>query len=116
VNDISREVGGTLGVAVVGSVFVSLWTPGIESRFGAIKGLVSALPAGVYDAARESVGAAYVVAERAPAQAQPVVRQAVSDAFMHGFGRATLVAAGMAVLGAVSAVLFLPDRPEAEEM
>lgn len=114
VNDISREVGGTLGVAVVGSVFVSLWTPGIESRFGAVKGLVSALPAGVYDAARESVGAAYMVAERAPVQAQPVVRQAVSDAFMHGFGRATLVAAGMAVLGAVSAVLFLPDRPDAE--
>ena len=116
VNDISREVGGTLGVAVVGSVFVSLWTPAIESRFTSIKGLVSALPAGVYDAARESVGAAYAVAGHAPANVQPVIRQAVSDSFMHGFGRATLVAAGMALFGSLVALRFLPNRAVSEDI
>ncbi|MEY4079617.1 MAG: hypothetical protein RL430_47 [Actinomycetota bacterium] len=112
VNDISREVGGTLGVAVVGSVFVSLWTPAITSKFEAIPGLVKALPDGVFDMARESVGAAYAVVGRSPAPAQPVVQKAVSDAFMSGFGNATLVAAGMALFGAVCAWLFLPARPK----
>ena len=111
VNDISREVGGTLGVAVVGSVFVSLWTPAITSKFEAIPGLVTALPEGVFGMARESVGAAYAVVGRSPESARPVVQKAVSDAFMSGFGNATLVAAGMALFGAVCAWLFLPARP-----
>ena len=112
INDISREVGGTLGVAVVGSVFVSLWTPAVTSRFEAIPGLVKALPDGVFAMARESVGAAYAVAGRSPAAVRPVVQNAVSEAFMSGFGNATLVAAGMALFGAVCAWLFLPARPQ----
>ena len=116
VNDISREVGGTLGVAVVGSVFVSLWTPAIASKFESIPGLVAALPDGVFDAAQESVGAAYAVAQQAPEGARPVVQQAVSDAFMNGFGNATLVAAGMAFFGMVCALLFLPARPGSSDL
>jgi hypothetical protein len=116
VNDISREVGGTLGVAVVGSVFVSLWTPAIASKFEAIPGLVGALPDGVFDAAQDSVGAAYAVAQQAPEAARPVVQQAVSDAFMNGFGNATLVAAGMAFVGMLCALKFLPARPKSTEI
>jgi len=116
VNDISREVGGTLGVAVVGSVFVSLWTPAIASKFEAIPGLVGALPDGVFDAAQDSVGAAYAVAQQAPEAARPVVQQAVSDAFMNGFGNATLVAAGMAFVGMLCALKFLPARPKNTEI
>ena len=115
-NDISREVGGTLGVAVVGSVFVSLWTPAITSKFEAVPGLVKALPDGVFGMARESVGAAYAVVGRSPESARPVVQKAVSDAFMSGFGNATLVAAGMALFGAVCAWLFLPARPKSTDI
>ena len=112
VNDISREAGGTLGVAVVGSVFVSLWTPAITSKFESIPGLIEALPDGVFEASKESVGAAFMVSQRAPESLQSVVQTAVSDAFMNGFGNATLVAAGMATVGAVCAWLFLPARPK----
>jgi len=110
VNDISREIGGTLGVAVTGSVFVSMYSPKIIERFESIPGLVSALPKGVLDMAEESVGAAYAVATQSPSEVQPAVLQAVSDAFMHGFGRACLVVSITALVGAVAALTFLPAR------
>lgn len=113
VNDISREAGGTLGVAVIGSVFVSLWTPAISSKFESIPGLVDALPDGVFEASQESVGAAFMVVQQSPESLKQVVQGAVSDAFMNGFGNATLVAAGMAAVGAICAWLFLPARPTA---
>ena len=110
VNDISREVGGTLGVAVVGSIFVSLYGPRITERFSSVTGLIDALPRGVYEAAQDSVGAAFSVAENSPESARAVVRAAVSDSFMHGFTRATIIPAVVAVIGAVFALLFLPNR------
>lgn len=110
VNDISREIGGTLGVAVTGSVFVSMYSPKILDLFNQIPGLVPALPEGVLEMAEESVGAAYQVAQQSPAEAQPLVLQAVSDAFMHGFGRACLVVAVTALVGSLAALKFLPAR------
>ena len=110
VNDISREIGGTLGVAVTGSVFVSLYSPKVLELFGQIPGLVPALPEGVLEMAEESVGAAYQVALQSPSDVQPVVLQAVSDAFMHGFGRACLVVAIAALVGSAVALKFLPAR------
>jgi EmrB/QacA subfamily drug resistance transporter len=110
VNDISREIGGTLGVAVTGSVFVSMYSPKILELFNTIPGLVPALPEGVLEMAEESVGAAYQVGSQSPAEVQPIVFQAVSDAFMHGFGRACLVVAITALIGSFFALRFLPAR------
>ena len=115
VNDISREVGGTLGVAVVGSVFVSLYCPKIADEFGKLPGLVQALPEGVFESAQDSVGAAYFVAQESPANVQSTVLQAVTDSFMHGFTTASLVAAGMALVGAVFALKYLPARAPSPE-
>lgn len=112
VNDISREVGGTLGVAVVGSVFVSMYSPKIVETFTAIPGLVASLPAEAFEKSQDSVGAAYSVAQQSPSQVQQAVQTAVSDSFIHGFGTACLVAAGMAIVGAICALLFLPARPD----
>ena len=115
VNDISREVGGTLGVAVVGSVFVSMYGPKLVEKFTALPGLVQALPAGVFESAQDSVGAAYFVAQEAPSAAQQSVLNAVSDSFMHGFSTACLVTAGMALVGSLFALKFLPARPDSVE-
>ncbi|MFM7253160.1 MAG: DHA2 family efflux MFS transporter permease subunit [Ilumatobacteraceae bacterium] len=110
VNDISRELGGTLGVAISGSVFVSLYSPRITEAFGAIPGLVDALPDGVFDQAQDSVGAAFAVAERSPAAVQPQVVNAVSESFMSGFGTACLVVSAAAFVGSILALRFLPAR------
>ena len=111
VNDISREVGGTLGVAVSGSVFVSLYTPAIIDRFENIPGLIEALPTGLYDAAKESVGAAYGVAQGSPEAVRSQVLGAVSDSFMRGFSVACTVVAVAALLGSIAALALLPARP-----
>jgi MFS family permease len=116
VNDISREVGGVLGVAVVGSVFVSLYTPQLVENFTKIPGLVDALNKinpELYPMAQDSVGAAFGIAQQTPAAMRPEVLNAVSDSFVQGFQTASLVGAGMAIVGSIFALKFLPARPGA---
>jgi len=110
VNDISREVGGTLGVAITGSIFVSLYSPRILDAFNGIPGLVDALPDGVLEQAEQSVGAAYAVGQNSPQQLQAAVADAVSQSFMSGFAAACLTVAGAAFIGSLFALKFLPAR------
>jgi len=115
INDVGREVGGTLGVAIVGSVFVSLYTPKLASTFAEIPGLVQNLPAGVYEIAQKSVGAAYQVAGRSPAAIQDQVQVAVSNSFIHGFRTACVVASVVALVGSVIALVLLPSSPGSDK-
>lgn len=111
VNDISREFGGTLGVAISGSIFVSLYSPKILERFTELPGLIPSLPEGVLEAAQDSVGAAYAVAQQSPPAVRDQVLSAVSDSFMNGFTTACTVVAVVALVGSVVAMAFLPARP-----
>ena len=112
VNDATRLLGGTLGVAVIGSVSASLYA----SR------LISTLPAGLpptaIETAKGSVGGAIVAAQHLPqAGLRPVasqLRTAAVDGFLHGFAAGSLVAAGVAAAGALLAWFLLPARPSAE--
>ena len=105
VNDTTRELGGTIGVAVVGSVFSSLYGPEILRRLGALP-----IPARALAAAEESVVAAAEIARRAPAGARAVVLEAARDSFMRGFSVGVLVAAGVTAVAAIAALAFLPAR------
>lgn len=107
VNDTTREIGGTLGVAVVGSVFSSLYGPRIAdslTRIGA--------PAEAVAIARESVVAVAEVARQAPAAVRPAIREAATDAFLHGMAAGCRVAAAATFAGAVVALAALPARAE----
>ncbi len=105
VNDTTRELGGTIGVAVIGSVFASLYGPEIVRRLGGLP-----IPARAVAAAEESVVAAAEVARQAPPGGRAVVLQAAIDAFMRGFSAGVLVAAGVTAVAAVAALAFLPAR------
>lgn len=111
INDTGREIGGVLGVAVVGSVFVSLYSPKIVETFGKIPGYLDALPAGVLGIAENSVGSAYQIAQQAPAPLREQVQDAVSTSFLHGFSTACIVASCVVMLGALFALKYLPARP-----
>ncbi len=102
-NDTTRELGGTLGVAVLGSVFSSVYGPKIVQL---LEG--TPIPAAALAAARESVAAAMVVASQAPAAAQEGIVGAARTAFLDGMHAGSWVAAGAALLGAVLAFAFLP--------
>ena len=110
VNDISRELGGTLGVAITGSIFISLYSPKLIETFEQIPGLVDSLPAGVFEQAQDSVGAAYAVSQNSPDGVMLEVANAVSDSFMSGFGMACLVVSALAFAGSMLALRFLPAR------
>ena len=105
-NDATRLAGGTLGVAVIGSVYISLYADRVAERASA-----HLLPSAV-NAASDSIGAGVAVAARAPAGARAPVLQAVESAFMDGLHAGCLVAAGVCALGAIGA-LALPGRNSA---
>ena len=105
VNDSTRLLGGTLGVAVIGSVYASLY----GSRLTAT--LPAGLPARVSDIAHQSLGAAYTVSARVPGAVGQAVHDAATNAFLHGLSVGCLVAGGVAAAGAVLAALFLPAQP-----
>ena len=111
VNDATRLLGGTLGVAVIGSVYASLFA----SRLAAA--LPRGLPTAITRTAHASVGAALTVAgglERAGhAPLAAGVHDAAASAFFRGFGTANFVAAGVAAAGAVMALALLPAQPSA---
>ena len=102
-NDTTRQVGGALGVAVLGSVLASTYS-------AAMTPLVTALPPPAAGLALDSVGGAARVAAEIGAAGASLVR-AASSAFVDGMGNAALVAAGVALAGAMVSAVFLPSRP-----
>lgn len=108
VNDTTRELGGTLGVAILGSVFSSAYAASLRES-----PVVTALPEAARTATEDSVGAASVVAERLGATG-PLYLDEVGQAFLSGMRGACLVAAGVAAAGALFARRYLPARAEAQ--
>lgn len=104
VNDTTRELGGTLGVAVIGSAFSSVYVAALEGGTA-----FASLPAGAQEVTRESVGAAAVVAQQLGAAA-PAYLAEVSDAFLAGLSVACLVVAGVVTAGALVVARYLPAR------
>jgi hypothetical protein len=109
VNDSTRLIGGTLGVAVIGSVYASVY----GSRLAAT--MPASVPGPVAAIANQSVGAAYAAAGKIAALGHPVLGQALqnasTNAFLRGLTTGALVAGGVAAVGAVLAILFLPAQP-----
>jgi hypothetical protein len=105
VNDTTRELGGTLGVAIVGSVFASVYTGRLTSDSA-----VNALPDGVRDSMARSVAAAHKVIEQLPASIAPGVRTSVNAAFLDGMQVGSLVCAGIALAAAIVVAVMLPAR------
>lgn len=106
-NDTARELGGTLGVAAMGSVFNAVYRADVTAAFAG-----SPLPAEAQSAIRQSLGVAMSVAERvgqvAGAAAESKVRGPVFDAFIAGFHASSLVAAALALVAAAAVFLAMP--------
>jgi hypothetical protein len=105
VNDTTREVGGTLGVAIIGSVLNSGYGSHVVA---ALTGLGA--PAAIAHEAGQSVVAGVITAAHFPAALQPAAAEAVRQAFMTGIHQGSLVAAGVAAVATVVALAFLPAR------
>ena len=104
VNDTTRELGGTLGVAIVGSVFTSIYVSKLGD--GPVFG---SLPAEAQALTKDSVAAVGSLAPQLGAKAGPFVTE-VSNAFLAGLAVSCLVVAGVAAAGSMFALRFLPAR------
>lgn len=106
INDATRELGATLGVAVIGSVYASLYHSGLEARDLAVT-------ESTRQVAQDSIGAAIATAHQLGGDGGARLLATAERSFFHGFQVGCLVAAGVLFAGAVFAAVFLPARPAA---
>jgi MFS transporter, DHA2 family, multidrug resistance protein len=99
VNETTRELAGTMGVAVVGSVFSSLFGPAVRSALRPY--LAHGLTLSQLRVAVSSTRAAQVTVAHFPAALRPGLDAHVTAAFMLGLHRGCFVAAGVALVAAV---------------
>ena len=104
VNDLTREVGGAFGIAVLGSVLNSVYRDEIASA-------TARLPAPAADAARNSIAAASAVAHRAGARGTGLVERS-QESFVAGLSTALIVGACVLLAAAVLVAMLAPPREE----
>jgi EmrB/QacA subfamily drug resistance transporter len=115
VNDATREVGGTLGVAVIGSVFATVYSATLSGKPG-----WDQVPPTALSAAEDGLGLALGVVQQAStqvgAQAADVLQAGALSSFMDGLQAGCLVASAVTFAGAVMAAALLPARPRTVEL
>jgi EmrB/QacA subfamily drug resistance transporter len=104
VNDTTRQIGGALGVAIVGSVMSSTYASKISDLF---KGTPSA-GTNTEQVAKDSLGGALAIAAKAPPALGKLLETTAKSAFVDGMHTGVLVAAAAAFLGALVAAIWLP--------
>ena len=102
-NDVTRNVGGALGIGIMGSVLNSIYGSNITAA-------TSTLPTGAAAAAQNSIGAAAQVASGLEAATADILLAAANNAFVDAFGIAMFVGAAFAALGAMVVFQFMPAR------
>jgi EmrB/QacA subfamily drug resistance transporter len=104
VNDVSRELGGALGIAVLGSLMNGVYRSEMADS-------TAILPAGVGERARGSLVAAQQIGEQAGPQGQQLVLHA-ETAFLNGFAQGLVAGAAVLLVGALFVAVRAPGRAE----
>lgn len=108
VNDATRQVGGTLGVAVIGSIFSTLYIRQLTES-----PVLRRLPEEARSVAQEGLAQGLAVAAQSPGALADAVRTSVGDAFLAGMSAGCLTAAAVCLAGAFFALAVLPAHPAA---
>ncbi|HEY3000381.1 MAG TPA: MFS transporter [Acidimicrobiales bacterium] len=105
VNDTTREIGGALGVAVLGSVMSSTYRPRVSD---AISGFP--IPTAQAHAITDQVGAAIQAAQTLGGAPGRALADVASKGFADGMSIAFVIGAAALALGALIVALYLPAR------
>lgn len=110
VNDTALELGGALGIAILGSVLATTYKDDLADTAG------GRLPAEALDVAKDSIGGAQAVAEKVlqdpaggPRAAQSLL-DAANGSFAEAVSHTSLVGGVILALGTVAVTLLLPGR------
>jgi DHA2 family multidrug resistance protein-like MFS transporter len=109
ISETASELGGALGISVLGSIGVALYRGHIADA------LPVGVPADATIVARDTLGGAVAVAGQLPAQLGAAVLDVARDAFVQGMQVATTISAVIAVGVAVLAVVMLRNVGSGEE-
>jgi EmrB/QacA subfamily drug resistance transporter len=110
VNDVSRELGSALGVAIIGSIVSHLYRSGVDDN------LAGQVPADVVEIAREGIGVTHVAAQSlAPRDAATVIDGA-NSAFIDAITTGFWVSVGFVGLGLAISLFLLPKHVRLEQV
>ncbi len=104
-NDTTRQMGGALGVAILGSIAATSYRPGIADKLSSLH-----LSSADISAAKDSVGGAMDLAKSLPASVGSAVATAAKLQFVSGMHTALVIGAGVVLIAAIIVFVYLPAR------
>jgi hypothetical protein len=106
-NDVTRQVGGSLGTAIIGSLVASFYSSRVADG-------AAGLPANAQAAVKDSIGGADAVAAKLPADQGASLAHSAANAFTDALGLGLCAAAVAALFAAVVVIRRLPARAAEE--
>lgn len=104
VNDVSREFGGALGIATIGSLVAGLYRANIEDL------LPQGLPEQMAELLGEGIGVAAIVSEQLPRELGAAVMSASNEAFMAAMNDGFVISAAVLLSAVGIAFTLIPMR------
>jgi DHA2 family multidrug resistance protein-like MFS transporter len=109
ISETSGELGGALGIAILGSIGTAVYRTEVADR------LPAGIPAEVTDAARDTLGGALAIAQTLPDQLRTALVAAANIAFVDAIHFVAMVSTVGAVLTAIAAAAVLRGVPARTE-
>jgi DHA2 family multidrug resistance protein-like MFS transporter len=110
VNDVSRELGSALGVAILGSFISSIYRSNVEDELG---GQVSAE---VIESAKEGIGVVAATVPSLPADVGATTFEGASTAFVDAMNSGFWFSAAVLATGVGLAAWLLPNQARMEQV
>jgi DHA2 family multidrug resistance protein-like MFS transporter len=107
ISETGAELGGALGIAIMGSIGVAIYRSELADR------LPATVPAEAAEVARDTLGSAAAVAGKLPGELGAAVLAAAREAFVAGMQLSSAIAAGVGVALAVLALVALRNQQPA---
>jgi Na+/melibiose symporter-like transporter len=107
-NDTTRQMGGALGVAVIGSILAAMYRPGVQNAMAA-----AGISQDLIDTSKESVGGAVLSAAASPGlspETAAQIQEIAIDQYVNGIHVAMKIGAAVILLAAFVAFKWLPAR------
>jgi Na+/melibiose symporter-like transporter len=108
INDTTRQIGGALGVAVLGSITNAVYRSSVQATAA-----VQALPAAARSVVRAGIGNVVLVAHALPPAARGAVVAGADHAFVH-INLTAVISTVLMLAAAGCALAWLPARPAEE--
>lgn len=115
VNDATSELGGSLGVAVLGAILTARYRGAIDEAVTEAGAQATQLPGDVLEAVRESLGSAVLAAPRVGGEVATAIAETAGRAFTSGMGLALALGALVPAVGALVAWRLFPRHLEQAE-